>query len=190
MGITGGIGSGKSTLARMMTRYGVTHLDADTISREVSAPGTPGLAMIVKEFGTSILTASGDLDRRRLGDIVFNDCQARRRLQEIIHPLITHQVKSRLQTLPGPIVYEATLLLESGHDSLVDMVVTVSAPADTRLKRIQVRPGMTEEKARTLISVQQSDQWREERSHAVVRNTGDLQDLMKDAQELAFLMSE
>ena len=189
VGITGGAGSGKSTLARMMTVYGITHIDADQVARQATAPGSEGLEKIIRQFGPTVLDATGALNRQHLRELVFRDSDARVRLEKILHPIITRMVVELLDTTPGPIVYEAALLLEAGHDRLVDMVVTVSAPTEIRLRRLLQRPGMDENKARAMIAAQNTDMWREERSHAVVHNTGDLESLRIDTEKLVSLFS-
>src|SRR5690625_5009428 len=116
IGLTGGIGAGKSTVARELERLGAVVIDAYVLSREVVAPGTEGLAAVVEEFGETVLTANGALDRPALGRIVFADRAARRRLEEITHPRIAAETARRpAERPPGTAVGHARPLLLANH---------------------------------------------------------------------------
>src|ERR1700754_271632 len=116
VGLTGGIGSGKSGVARLLVASGAVLIDADRIAREVVEPGTPGLAAVVTEFGTGILTPQGALDRPRLGAIVFADEERRRALNAIVHPLVRER-SAELERAAGDdaiVVQDVPLLVEGG----------------------------------------------------------------------------
>ena len=98
VGLTGGIGSGKSEVSRRLASYGAVVIDADAVAREVVAPGTPGLAEVVQEFGPDVLRGDGSLDRDRLGELVFADESLRLKLNAIIHP----RVGERMAELERP----------------------------------------------------------------------------------------
>src|SRR5271163_3522851 len=102
IGLTGGIASGKSTVSQRFIELGVPVIDADVAARAVVLPGTPGLELIVQRFGEGILAANGELDRRALRELIFNDPAARRDLDAILHPLIRVQMESHAAAAPGP----------------------------------------------------------------------------------------
>ena len=97
IGLTGGIAGGKTTVAKMFMSFGAIVVDADEISREVVAPGTPGLARLTERFGPDILNSFGELNRTALGKVIFKDAVARHALEAILHPLIAQQSRMRLQ---------------------------------------------------------------------------------------------
>src|SRR5512141_1746472 len=113
-GLTGGIGSGKSTVATRFRERGLPVIDADQLAREVVAKGTPGLAEIVARFGSSVLDAQGELDRKQLAEVVFRDEDARRALNAITHPRVRDLALARVQALDAagePLAcYEVPLL--------------------------------------------------------------------------------
>jgi dephospho-CoA kinase len=157
-GLTGGIGSGKSTVAAMLRELGAPVIDADALAREVVAPGTDGLAEVARAFGPEVLDASGALDRKKLGAIVFADPAARQRLEGITHPRIAAESARRLAALAAAgehvAFYEAALLVEKGtHAGLAGLVV-VSAPEDAQVARVRARDGATEAEARARLAAQ------------------------------------
>lgn len=158
VGLTGGIASGKSTVAAVLAELGVPVVDADALAREVVAPGTPGLAAIVARFGQSILLADGSLDRKKLGELVFSDPEARRALNAITHPRIAAAGMEKLSALadhPAPYrVYEAALLVENGLAKAFAALVVVTVDEATQLARLRARDGSSQEEARARIGSQ------------------------------------
>ena len=146
VGLTGGIGSGKSAVTARLAAHGATVIDADALARDVVAPGTPGLAAVVEEFGTGVLDGSGALDRARLADAVFGDDGARRRLEAIIHPRVrARSAELAAQAGPGAIVVnDVPLLAENGLAPLYHLVIVVRAPEALRVERLGRDRGMTE----------------------------------------------
>src|SRR5690606_3745626 len=122
IGLTGGVASGKSTVAGLLREHGAVVIDADALAREVVARGTPGLAAVVAEFGTELLTAEGELDRPRMGELVFNDEAARRRLEAIVHPLVFARMTELEATATADdlVVHDTPLLAESGRADTFD----------------------------------------------------------------------
>jgi dephospho-CoA kinase len=114
LGLTGGIGSGKSAVARMLAELGAEIVDADRLAREVDAPGSERLAEIVSRFGSAVLDPRGELDRRALGRIVFNDEEARRDLNRIVHPRVAartaEEIQARTSRGAKVVVYDIPLL--------------------------------------------------------------------------------
>lgn len=179
--VTGGIGSGKSTFSRALGELpGCVIADADVLSREVVEVGTEGLGLVRERFGTRVIRPDGSLDRPALGAIVFNDVDARRDLEAIIHPLVHERVEEILaEAGVGQIaVYDVPLLVEAGAHkaSDFDAVVVVTAPLEVRLRRLEGR-GMDEAEARRRIAAQASDADRAARAHILVENGGSAEEL-------------
>jgi dephospho-CoA kinase len=178
IGLTGGIASGKSTVARRFAELGVTVIDADESSRTVVAPGQPGLAELTKTFGTGVLTANGELDRRTLRNLVFADPQLRRDLEAILHPLIRADMERRAKTAVGPyLVMAIPLLLEGGSPGQVDRILVVDVDEDVQLKRVMARDCTTLEQARAILAAQASRAVRLKAADDVIVNSGTISDL-------------
>lgn len=156
IGLTGGIGAGKSTVAKTMVDLGAHLVDADAIQRLVVAKGSEGLAQIVATFGTSMLTADGELNRPKMAALVFSDAEARKQLEAITHPMIQAEtVRQMAQARPGqPIVHDIPLLVELNRADEYDLVVVVDAPLDARLARLVRDRRMSEDEARKRIASQ------------------------------------
>jgi dephospho-CoA kinase len=160
IGLTGGIASGKSTVARMLAELGASVVDADQVAREVVRPGRPALSAIVVAFGAEILTPAGEVDRKRLAQRVFADPDARRQLEGITHPRIREEAARRMAELEASgvpvVVYEASLLVESGsHRDLAGLIV-VAAPEEVQLRRMQERDGLPADEAGRRLAAQAS----------------------------------
>src|SRR4051794_27467164 len=177
--LTGGIASGKSTVASMLVELGAVLIDGDALAREVVARGTPGLAEVVAEFGSELLTAEGDLDRAALGRIVFADKAARRRLEAITHPLIFERYAALEAAAPpgALVVHDIPLLAESGRADTFDEVVVVDAPPELQVERMMRERGWTREEAESRIAAQASRADRLAIATYVIENTGTLDDL-------------
>lgn len=158
VGLTGGIGSGKSAVSRLLAERGAVVLDADLVAREVVAPGTPGLAAVVAEFGEAVLRADGSLDRAALGAVVFADPAALQRLNAIVHPLVGERTAELLQRARDAaarvVVHDVPLLVENGLQDSYDAVVVVAASPQTQLDRLVRLRGMDEQEARQRIAAQ------------------------------------
>ncbi len=177
IGLTGGIGSGKSCVARRWRERGASLVIADEIARAVVVPGTPALAALARELGPDILDADGSLLRGELARRMFADPDVRRRVESILHPAITARVREDFARLAHPIVYEAPLLFEAGHDALVDVVVVVTAPRRLRLQRAALRDGADPAQVRARMAAQWTDAQRIARAQAVIVNDGTLAQL-------------
>jgi dephospho-CoA kinase len=193
-GLTGGIGSGKSTFARMLEEEGAVVIDADVVARDVVNPGTPGLERVIEAFGEEILDDKGHLDREALGEIVFNDVEARRKLNSILHPLIAEESGRRMmkaaQGDKGPVFYEAALLVENdAHDQFAGLVV-VTASEHTQIRRVVARDELTETQARSRIDAQFPLHKKAEVADFVVENDGSLDHLRARARELLEVLRE
>jgi dephospho-CoA kinase len=174
VGLTGGVASGKSLVARQFVRLGAQLVDTDEIAREVVARGEPGLAAIRAEFGDAVLTASGELDRRALRKLVFDDDDKRRRLETLLHPLIRARTLARLDAASGPYAIVAVpLLVETDFGALVDRVLVVDAPEDAQLERLMRRDGLPRSEAAAMIAAQAKRATRLAAAHDVIDNSGD-----------------
>ncbi|HNO16372.1 MAG TPA: dephospho-CoA kinase, partial [Actinomycetota bacterium] len=170
--------SGKSTVAQMFADLGAWVVDADAIAREVVAPGSEGLAELVEQFGSQILTDNGDLDRAAVAAVVFSDPSARERLNAIVHPLIARRTTELIAAIPqdAVLVHDVPLLVELGMQATYDLVVVVDAPDDVRVQRL-VQRGLDEDDARARIAAQASRDERLAVADVIIENTGDLDDL-------------
>jgi dephospho-CoA kinase len=178
-GLTGNIGSGKSTVAAMFREAGIPVLDADRISREVTAPGSPAFRDVVKEFGPGILGTDGAIDRGRLAEIVFSDPSRRARLEAITHPAILAAMKESLERLAregnAVAIVEATLIHESGRKGLFEAVISVTCDPETQLRRLAERGGMTREQSTARAAAQMGAEEKALASEHVIDNSGDLE---------------
>jgi dephospho-CoA kinase len=186
VGLTGGIGSGKSEVARRLAARGTVVVDADHIAREVVAPGTPGLAAVVAEFGADVLRHDGALDRERLAAMVFRDEAARQRLNAIVHPLVRERSAQIVASLPADaiVVHDIPLLVENGLSGSFDLVVVVDAAEDAQVDRLRRYRGMTEADARARIAAQATREQRRAAADVVIDNSGELDQLDRQVDEL------
>jgi len=186
VGLTGGIGSGKSTVSRLLASYGAVVVDSDVVAREVVAPGTPGLAAVVAEFGTAVLAADGSLDRAALGVVVFADPDRLAALNAIVHPLIGARTAELEAGAAGAdvVVFDVPLLAENGLAPLYDQVVVVDCPVELAVARLVVQRGMTEEDARARISHQATREQRRAIATHVLDNSGTPEQLERQVAEL------
>lgn len=155
VGLTGGIGSGKSTVSAMLADHGAFLIDSDVVAREVVARGTPGLTAITAEFGVAVLDENGDLDRARLGQLVFNDPAMLAALNAIVHPLViarTAQLTEQAVREGAPVsVQDVPLLVETGTQHQFDEIVVIAVTEHTQLSRLLDQRGMSEADARARI---------------------------------------
>ncbi|MFC6153226.1 dephospho-CoA kinase [Nocardioides yefusunii] len=172
--LTGGIASGKSTVSTRLAALGAVVVDADLLAREVVAPGTPGFADVVAEFGESVLAADGSLDRPALGAIVFADGSRRRALEAIIHPLV-HAAGAALEAAAPAdalVVHDIPLLAEGGRAGEFDAVVVVDVPEELQVERMVRDRGMSQDDARARLAAQASREQRLAIADVVIDNSG------------------
>ena len=184
--LTGGVASGKSTVAAILAELGAVVIDADLLAREVVAPGSPGLAAVVEEFGEQVRTASGELDRPALGAVVFADEGARRRLEAILHPLIRELSARREAEAPvgALVVHDIPLLVEGGRADIFDAVIVVDVPTGTQVNRMVSERGMSVADARARIAAQATREQRLAVADYVIDNTGTREDLRDRVTEV------
>jgi dephospho-CoA kinase len=184
--LTGGIASGKSTVAALLRALGAVVVDSDQLAREVVEPGTPGLAAVTEAFGPEVLTEDGRLDRPALGTRVFGDESARRRLEEILHPLIRARAAEIEAAAPegALVVHDIPLLVETGQAGSFDAVLVVDVPVDTQVERMVRDRGWTREDAEARVAAQASREQRRAVATYVVDNTGTRDDLRDRVTEV------
>ncbi len=160
LGLTGGIGSGKSTVAQVLSERGAAVIDADAISRAMTARNGPALPAIAKAFGPAMIGADGALDRAAMRAQVFHDDGARRRLEAIIHPLVTaeteRQTRSAIDAGHGLLVFDVPLLVESGARwrAKVDRVLVVDCEPATQVERVMARNGLPRQQIEQILAAQ------------------------------------
>jgi dephospho-CoA kinase len=174
VGLTGGIATGKSYVVRQFREAGVPVVDSDVLAREAVAPGTPGLAAIVARFGSEVLSG-GELDRARLGDIVFRDADARRDLEAIVHPVVRRGVAEFFRALAPdtPLaIADIPLLYETHGERGFDKIVVVACAPETQLTRIMARDGLTRDAAERRVAAQLPVEEKVRRADYVIRTDG------------------
>lgn len=181
IGLTGGIGSGKTTAADFLREKGIPVIDADLIAREIVQPGTPAHKEIEETFGNEVFLYNRELDRKKLGSLVFNDQKKLSILNDITHKEIVRTIKERLQMMEergeALVFIDAALLYETGLDHLTQWVWVVDAPDDVRVKRLVERDGLSEEEIMKRICSQMPRQERNRRGHLVLDNSKGERDL-------------
>jgi dephospho-CoA kinase len=173
IGLTGGIGSGKSTVASMLVLLGAHLVDTDAIARAMTAPCGAAMPAIEAEFGPSIVTPEGSMDRARMREIAFLDPKAKKRLEAILHPLIGAECERQAvaAAIGQPIVFDVPLLVESRRwRGIVDRVLVIDATEQTQLERVVTRSGWTSDAVRAVIAHQADRASRRAAADAVIYN--------------------
>lgn len=189
IGLTGGIGCGKSTAAKILRELGAEVLDADVIGHQVYRQGTSGFRALVAEFGPEIVGQDGEVDRKRLGAIVFSDPARLEQLNHIVHPLIRSAIESRIEQgrregrAPATVV-EAAILLEAGWRDLVDEVWVVSSGRDQVVERLEEQRGLSRSATQARIAQQMSDADRRAAGDVVIENGDSIADLRRQVEAL------
>ncbi|MFD1441938.1 dephospho-CoA kinase [Lacticaseibacillus hegangensis] len=158
LGLTGGIATGKSTVAGEFRRHGCPVVDADEVAREIVEPGRPALRKIEAAFGPGVIRSDGSLDRKALGDIVFNDAAKLAQLNAIDHPYLRAAIEDALAaakaTSAKVVVGEIPLLYETHYEDSFDGVAVVTLPPNMQLERLMARDGLTQAQAQARIQAQ------------------------------------
>jgi dephospho-CoA kinase len=195
IGLSGGIGSGKSTVARMFVELGATLVDADAIVHELQAPGTPLLAEIAAAFGPEMLDASGALDRDALGALVFRDAEARRRLEQLVHPKVGAEFARRVAEarangarallLDIPLLFEGRRRGTGSAAALsFDATVLVYAPPAEQIARQMARDGYSADEAARRVQAQMPIEEKKALADYVIDNSGSLEETRRQVREV------
>jgi len=185
IGITGNIAVGKSTVDAMLAAKGAAILDADVVTRELQRRGHPVWQAIVDRFGQEVLASDGELDRARLGQIVFSDPAALRNLELIVHPAVRQKERRRVLDAPAGsvLVIDAVQLIESGMADSCNSVWAVVASAEQQLERLQRQRAMPSEIANQRITAQPEQDDKVRRADVVIRNHGTLEDTQRQVDD-------
>ena len=184
IGLTGGIGSGKSLAAEYFADLGAIVIDADQLARAAIERGSKGFDEVVTMFGDSILK-NGEIDRRALGELVFNDPTKKAALEAIIHPLVRSEFEAAVASLAGnqTLVYEIPLLFETGGANRFDTVITVEAPMDKRIERLRER-GLHLSEIEARVAAQASREERVSIADFVIENNGSRDVLLRQVENI------
>ena len=178
-GLTGGIASGKSTVSKFLADAGARIIDADKIAREVVRKGTPAYGEIVATFGEKILQPDGEIDRERLGDIIFNSPEEKEALNAIVHPRVFKRSAELIaaigeQTPDAVVVLDIPLLIESGMERDLAEVIVVYVPEAVQLERLMKRDGIEEKAAMAKIRSQMPLEEKRKHASILIDNSGSL----------------
>ena len=188
IGLTGSIGTGKSEAARQLEALGASIISADQVGHEAYTPNTEAWEQVVASFGEAILGEDGQIDRSKLGAIVFSDPGQLEKLNQIMHPRMARMVAEKIETLRTQgidvVVVEAALLFEAGWDSLVEEVWVTDSPEQMVIERLKQRNGLSEEEARKRISSQMDRAERIGKADFVIDNSSDVAGLEGALNEL------
>jgi dephospho-CoA kinase len=184
VGLTGGIGSGKSLAAQFFSQLGALVIDADQLARSVIERGSEGFDEVLLRFGDTVLK-NGDIDRVALGQIIFENPQAKKDLEEIIHPRIRAEFEEAVASLnPGQImVYEIPLLVETNAADRFDFVITVESAADLRKQRLRAR-GMFHSDIEKRMASQATEEQRRAIADCVLTNDGSEDELLRQVENI------
>ena len=182
--LTGGIGSGKSSAAEIFAALGAVVVDSDEIARKVLDRESVGFGEVVAAFGDQIL-AAGEIDRKKLGQLVFSDAIARKKLEQITHPLIRKEFERIIKNAPenSIVINQIPLLAESKYDYKFDYVIAISAPIEVRKNRLLQR-GMKSYEIEQRLAAQASDADRAKIANEVIENAGDLSQLTTNVEKV------
>ena len=185
--LTGGIATGKSYVANRLREAGVPIVDADVLSREVVAPGTPGLAAVRKRFGPDAVRRDGSMDRVRIGQIVFKDKRARQDLEAIIHPAVQSAIEKFFNSLPKRTpfaVADIPLLFETGREQQFHSVIVVACPRQMQLERLVMRNKLSREDAERRVAAQLPIDQKVKKATHVIRTDGTFEETDAQVKEL------
>jgi dephospho-CoA kinase len=177
--LTGGIATGKSHVRARLEALGVPTSDADALARAVVAPGTPGFEEVVRAFGHGILDGSGEIDRRKLGAIVFSDPARRQTLEAIVHPAVRRATDEWFAGLPDGTpfaVADIPLLYETGRDRDFDTVIVTAVDPEIQVRRVVHRDRLTEAEAQQRVAAQMPIGEKVQRADYVIRTAGTIED--------------
>lgn len=188
VGLTGGIASGKSTVAKILQSLGAAIVNADDLAREVAEPGHEAWKEIVASFGADILQSDQTLDRQKLRTLIFNQPEARKRLESIIHPRVRALAEERIRQYAAAgypvVIYEVPLLFEGNLQEWLRPVILVACDVETQTARLQKRDHLTAAEAEKHIAAQMSLKDKRRLADYVIENNGSLEDLERQTRQI------
>lgn len=186
IGLTGGIGSGKSTVTKMFSNLGITILDADIIAHQLTLPGNDCFNEIKQLFDDEFINNNGELDRKKIAQVIFSNTTKKIALEKILHPRIKQAMLHKIEQAKSShyIILAIPLLLESNFKDLVDRIIVVDADDDIRIKRTQQRDNRTKEQIKDIMSHQIKREYRLQQADDILTNNGDLDELNDAVSQL------
>ena len=188
VGLTGGIGSGKSTVAKILQSLGAAIVNADDLAREAVEPGREAWQEIVASFGAGVLQSDQNLDRQKLRTLIFNQPEARKRLESIIHPRVRALAEERIRQYAAAgypvVIYEVPLLFEGNLQEWLRPVILVACDVETQTVRLQKRDHLTAADAEKHIAAQMSLNDKRRLADYVIENNGSLEDLERQTRQI------
>jgi dephospho-CoA kinase len=184
IGLTGNIATGKSVVRRMLEHLGAYTIDADALTHRVYAKGAPGYQQVIDKFGKWILNKDAEIDRAKLGNLVFSDPEAMRQLEDIVHPLVRQATDILINRAKQPvIVIEAIKLLEGELKNICNSIWVTNAPEVIQIERLMRKRGMTQEQAKERIHAQSPQSQKVNLANIVITNTGSYDELWAQVNE-------
>lgn len=189
VGLTGGIAVGKSQVSSILGGLGAEIIDADIVAREIVKKGQPAWDKIRDRFGEEYLMENGEIDRKKLGKLVFSNKEALEELNHITHPAIKESIDEKISRLReqgynGVVVVDAALLLEKGWETTMDEVWVVHAPKEQRIERLMARDNLTRDEALKRINSQMSQDEKLRRAHRIIYNESGMDSIEKQVGEI------
>ena len=185
IGLTGGIGSGKSAASHWFEQQKIVVVDADVVARKVVEIGQPALTQITEVFGSEILLADGQLNRRALREIIFKSNQARKQLEEITHPAIRTSIIQQLKAADSPyVILVSPLLFETNQHELTQRTLLIDASIDLQIQRATQRDTQNIEQIQKIIAAQMSREEKQKRADDILLNDGHLDHLYQALEKL------
>lgn len=186
--LTGGPGSGKSTVARMFRDLGAQVLDADEVAKDAVSPGRPAWEELRREFGPDYFREDGTLDRAKMAELVFQDPEAREKLNAIVHPRVSREIARRSKELAAQgvrlVMVEVPLLFEAGLEKNYDLVIVVDAEEEEQIQRLTARDTRTPQEAAGILDAQWSLSAKKARADFVVDNRNSLENTRDQVKKL------
>jgi dephospho-CoA kinase len=180
IGLTGNIATGKSVVRRMFEHLGAYTIDADALTHRTYSKGAPGYQQVIEKFGKWLVNKDGEIDRSKLGNLVFNDSEAMKQLESIVHPLVRQAAEMLIQRASQQVVViEAIKLLEGDLRKVCDSIWVTNAPEEVQIERLIRKRGFTRERAVERIRMQSAQNTKVAVANIVITNTGSYDDLWK-----------
>ncbi|MCE0493380.1 dephospho-CoA kinase [Vibrio salinus] len=186
IGLTGGIASGKTTVANLFNKhFGIEIIDADIIARQVVEPGTEGLSAIIRRYGETMLNSTGNLNRKKLREVVFSDPAEKEWLNNLLHPMIKREITHDLNNMTSPYcLLVIPLLVENNWQSLCDRILVVDVSENTQIERTVSRDQVSQKQAEKILSAQASRDQRLAIADDIIENNLTCEQLLPQVTQL------
>lgn len=185
IGLTGGIGSGKSTVSGLFEALGIPVIDADVIARSLLEPGTEATRQVIRIFGNDIAANEQEIDRARLRECVFDNADARKKLESILHPIVHQKIRQQAEAITSPYcIVVIPLLFEAGHQDLVDRILVVNTSREKQIERAASRDRASVEEIQKILNTQIDPEERLARADDIIDNNDGIEQLESRVHEL------